>query len=327
MSMPRTRWTGLALGVVATGALVLGTVPAGAATAQRVPKSPSKGCGTSATPGVTRETIDVGGTTREYLLEIPPSYQAKQAAPLIFNFHGLGSNMDEQAAYTGLNARGGKAGYIVITPNGSGDANKGWKFPLQSGSDVPFVSSLLRHAEGTLCVDRNRVFSTGISAGGIFSTTLACAMPGKLAAIGPVAGINATKACTKGTPKVSVITFHGIEDGIVPYNGGPFFSGTNPVSTGKGREARPVKEAFADWAKFDGCARKLDRSRVTHDVVLTAGKRCAPGIAAKLYTVEDGGHTWPGAASVRPDRLGATTTSIDATEMILTFFGNHPKVH
>ncbi len=324
--MMRSRWTRLAVGAVAVGVLVASAaVPAGAA--RKPVASPSKGCGTAATPGVTRQTIDVDGTTREYLLEIPPGYKAKHPAPLIFNFHGLGSNMDDQAAYTGLNARGGNAGYIVITPNGSGPGARGWKFPPLPGSDVPFISGLLRRTEANLCINRNRVFSTGISAGGIFSTALACAMPGKLAAIAPVAGINVTKACSKRTPRVSVLAFHGTDDGIVPYAGGPLFSGPNPVSTGKGIEARPVTEAFADWVKFDGCASKLARSRVAFDVVLTSGKHCDKGVAAKLATVEGGGHTWPGAPNVRPDRLGPTTTSIDATGMILTFFGHHPKVH
>jgi polyhydroxybutyrate depolymerase len=191
---------------------------------------------------------------------------------------------------------------------------------------VPFVAELLRRSGAELCIDRNRVFSTGMSAGGIFSTALACELPGTLAAIAPVAGINATQACPRSTPKVAVLSFHGTADGIVPYPGGPFFSGPNPVSTGTGLEARPVREAFADWARFDGCAKKLATTPVADDVELTSGKHCDRGTAAKLYTVEGGGHTWPGAPSVRPERLGHTTTSIDATEMILTFFGNHPRV-
>src|SRR4051812_9332937 len=120
MTMTRTRWTRLAVGAMAVGTLVVGAAaPAGAA---RTPASSSKGCGAAATPGVTRKTIDIDGVTREYLLEIPPGYKARRLAPLIFNFHGLGSNMNEQAAYTNLNVKGASAGYVVITPNGSGTA-------------------------------------------------------------------------------------------------------------------------------------------------------------------------------------------------------------
>ena len=45
-----------------------------------------------------------------------------------------------------------------------------------------------------------------------------------------------------------------------------------------------------------------------------------------LLTIQVGGHTWPGAASVQAERLGPTTTSIDATKIILAFFDQHRKV-
>jgi polyhydroxybutyrate depolymerase len=43
----------------------------------------------------------------------------------------------------------------------------------------------------------------------------------------------------------------------------------------------------------------------------------------ELFRIRDGGHTWPGGIAV--DRLGATTTSIDATTEILDFFDAHPR--
>ena len=59
-----------------------------------------------------------------------------------------------------------------------------------------------------------------------------------------------------------------------------------------------MDEAFAGWAKFDGCAPTLEHTRAAFDVKLTAGTHCDRGVAAKLYTVEGGGHTWPGAFNV-----------------------------
>ena len=38
-----------------------------------------------------------------------------------------------------------------------------------------------------------------------------------------------------------------------------------------------------------------------------------------------GGHTWPGSTPVRASRLGATTSSISATTLMLDFFGAHPR--
>jgi polyhydroxybutyrate depolymerase len=59
------------------------------------------------------------------------------------------------------------------------------------------------------------------------------------------------------------------------------------------------------------------------DVRLTAWTGCAGGSAVDFYSVIGGGHTWPGSIPVA--RLGATTTSIDATALMWAFFQAHPR--
>ncbi len=316
--------------------VALGGLAVPGATAAVTRRAPH-GCGHAAPAGVTTKTIAVGGRSRQYLLEVPPSARAHRPAPLLFDFHGLGSNMGQQAAYSRLNDKGAKAGYVVITPNGSGTQIKTWKFPPLPGSDVPFVKALLTRTESTLCIDRDRVYATGISAGGIFATSLACAMPGTFAAIAPVAGVNATRVCRAGTPKVSVLAFHGTADPIVPYNGGPYFSGLSRAAAGLARsptaalaaglQAHPVPAAIAGWAAFDGCDARPGSTRVAADVQLTTERGCHKHTGVELYTVEGGGHTWPGAANVTRPRLGAVTESINASDLMLAFFRAHPRAH
>ena len=43
--------------------------------------------------------------------------------------------------------------------------------------------------------------------------------------------------------------------------------------------------------------------------------------AVLLYTIQGGGHTWPGSIDVA--RLGRTTQSINATDLIWEFFQGH----
>src|SRR6478752_3879739 len=102
----RTTTTVLALAVL----LVVALPTAGAGAAKRT----SSGCGMPAAAGVTTGHVTVGGTDREYLLSIPDGYDPGKPAPLLFDFHGLGSNMEEQALYTRLDTRGGARGYVVI---------------------------------------------------------------------------------------------------------------------------------------------------------------------------------------------------------------------
>ena len=104
---------------------------------------------------------------------------------------------------------------------------------------------MLRTTQRALCIDPVRVFATGISNGAMFSTVLACALPGRFAAIAPVSGVNATAACRAGTPRVSVLAFHGTADPIVPYQGGDYFSGAAAARTSGRAQAKGVDDAVA----------------------------------------------------------------------------------
>src|SRR5262249_1939946 len=73
-------------------------------------------CDRPAAAGITTRHLTVDGVDREYRLSIPTSYGGSTRAPLLFDFHGLGSNMDQQAVYSGLEEGGGARGYVVITP-------------------------------------------------------------------------------------------------------------------------------------------------------------------------------------------------------------------
>jgi polyhydroxybutyrate depolymerase len=233
--------------------------------------------------------------------------------------------MDQQALYSGLESAAGARGDVVITPQGQGGLISHWSVPPlgDTNGDVDFVKAMLDTAERSLCIDPGRVYATGISNGAMFATLLACRLPGRLAAIAPVAGVNATRVCPRGTPRVSVLAFHGTADPIVPYDGGPLFGGS--VSLLADLRARPVEDAVARWAAFNGCTRRPKEGQVAADVTRVSYRGCADHEDVELVRIEGGGHTWPGAVSVLSGQLGATTTSIDATTEILDFFDAHRR--
>ena len=43
-----------------------------------------------------------------------------------------------------------------------------------------------------------------------------------------------------------------------------------------------------------------------------------------LYTIQDGGHTWPGGEPMPEWLVGTTTDSIEATRVMWEFFRAHP---
>jgi polyhydroxybutyrate depolymerase len=45
-----------------------------------------------------------------------------------------------------------------------------------------------------------------------------------------------------------------------------------------------------------------------------------------LYTIQGGGHTWPGGTPLPKWFVGSTTRSISATSLMWSFFSVHPLV-
>jgi len=64
----------------------------------------------------------------------------------------------------------------------------------------------------------------------------------------------------------------------------------------------------------------VDGTRVRHTVF--AG--CGEGRSVELYTIEGGGHTWPGGPAAGW-RVGRVSRELDATEVIWAFFAGHSR--
>ena len=121
---------------------------------------------------------------------------------------------------------------------------------------------------------------------------------------------------------MSVLAFQGTADPLMPYVGGG-------VARRRGR-VLSAERSIAFWATTSGCAgapvmtdepdRVSDGTRVRR----TAYGTCREGRAVELYTIEGGGHTWPGGPPVGGS-VGRVTREIDATPVIWAFFAGHPK--
>jgi poly(3-hydroxybutyrate) depolymerase len=79
------------------------------------------------------------------------------------------------------------------------------------------------------CIDNSRIYAAGKSNGGGFvGGVLACdtKLSTKIAAFAPVAGAFyipnfIEKGCNPGRPDIPILEFHGGNDGVIPYSGGP----------------------------------------------------------------------------------------------------------
>jgi polyhydroxybutyrate depolymerase len=271
-----------------------------------------------------RRTLELGGARRTYLLYVPSSHQPARGLPLVLVFHAAGGSGSAMARHTGLSRVAERERFAVAYPDGMG---RRWNDGRGIGGgrdDVAFIRTLIDTLTRELGIDARRIYATGISNGAVFAHRLACDLPGVLAAIAPVAGAVPTALadrCGSAAP-VSVVSFQGTADRFMPYKG----SGGN-LRAGAILGAEP---SAAFWAQIDGCNGRPTPEPPVDTVTdgtrarRTAWSGCGEGRAVVLYTIEGGGHTWPGGPAAAR-RVGRASREIDATETIWTFFQRYPR--
>jgi polyhydroxybutyrate depolymerase len=263
-------------------------------------------CTTTIKPGV--HTLGWRGEQRSYAVAVPPDDGRKH--PLVALFHGFASSKEAIAADTGLDTLGPQRGYIVVTPDGTGNPTS-WKFLGDAANnDFDFVDAVLDQVERTACVDRDREFAAGHSAGSAFAGFLVCHKPYRFAGVAMVSA-TVPSSCP-AAQKYSVIGVHGTADPVVLYNGG--------LGAGQSTPIPPILQTIAAYTKRDGCDATPKRDKPASDIERAVYVHCGGGRGVTLITVVGGGHPWPGG-------LQATHTppivQYSASKAILDFFDAH----
>jgi polyhydroxybutyrate depolymerase len=273
----------------------------------------------------TRHTLVVDAVARSYLLYLPSGQRPGRALPLVLVFHGGGVRARSMAAHTGFTRLAEREGFAVAYPEG---LDRRWNDGRGYGAshdDVAFVRALLDTLGRQVTIDSARVYATGISNGAMFAYRLACDLPGVVAAIAPVAGaVPAALAerCAAARP-TAVAAFQGTADPLLPYAGG----GRRP--SGRGEVLSAARSAEL-WARVDGCTGDPapegpgDSVRDGTRVRRQRWTGCREGREVVLYTIEGGGHTWPGGPPVGRG-VGRVSRELEATEVIWAFFAEHPR--
>ncbi len=298
-----------ATGSTATGSTATGSTATGSTTAGT--------CDRPHAAGQSAESFTFQGQTRTYQLYVPAAYKGTRDVPVVFNFHGFGSNAVQQMAYGNFKPEADRDDFLIVAPDGQGPPGA-QHFNLTgapgSQNDILMVPALLDHIESMLCVDAKRVYSTGMSDGGAMTSVLACVLSNRFAAFGAVAVVIYANRCGTGRP-IPIMAFSGTADPIVPFNGGK-------VNCCGGTTVGAAPTAMANWAKADGCDPKYTDATLSSDVVQRTWHGCRPGGDVVFYMIQGGGHTWPGAIPIA--HLGKTTNQIDASATIWQFFQSHP---
>ncbi len=306
---------------------------------------PSAGCDQPEPTSLPTDLVTADGVRRTFRVALPSSYDQRIPAPLVFDFHGLGSEGFQEALVSGVDFAADRAGYIAVIPDGAVNEVLGTRlWNLSAGSngalaslavdDVAFTTQLLDTLESQFCVDTGRIFSMGLSNGGFFSTVLACEVADRIAAVATVAGITHPDDCDPVRP-VPVLHFHGTADAVVPYDGrdSVLTSGVDGTLDGLSTDQladfadelfQPIEAEVGQWATTNGCSFTPEIIEVSSLVERRVYTDCT-GADVEFYVIEGGGHTWPGSLAMAfISSLGLTTFDVSATQLAFEWFADHP---
>ena len=267
--------------------------------ATRFAASPARTPCTVLTPGDHQvRVVDVKGQERNVLLHVPRT-GAYAPRPLVIALHGAGETGPDFADDTGFSRLADRERFLVAYPTAVGPTSF-WNITGQKQANLPEEVDQLRRSldalEGVACVDRSRVFVTGVSNGGGMTARLACELPDRLAGAAPVAGgYKALPPCHPSRP-LPILEIHGTGDQVVPYGGSP------PDYRGS------VARYLARWRRIDGCVGKARRLEPAPGVHELAWRDCRAHTSVEHVRLDHQAHGWPGGPRTTPSTAAFSTT-------------------
>ena len=248
--------------------------------------------------------IEHDNLEREFLIYIPITYDKDSKTPLLFNFHGYGSNAEEQILYADFRELAEDEVFILVVPQGSLlDGQSHWNSDVgvnnkSTTDDLGFVSLMIQEIGSRYNLDSSRIYATGMSNGGAMSLYLACGLSDEITAVASVTGFMSQelRSNCKASHPTSILLIHGSSDTVVSWEDG--LGGGSILGIGE------------FWASYNNCENFLqtDLNGLNRDGkigIVHEHSVCDEDTLVQIYELTGVDHIWP--AQSRGDDLNAVT--------------------
>jgi polyhydroxybutyrate depolymerase len=246
---------------------------------------PSAGCGgTGLAAGYHEFVTEFDGIPRTFGVHVPASHNENVPSPVLMNFHSLllgGPSLRRLfSTMSNQTVKSEEANFIVIEADGTphdselGSNVHSWNAgtaccnppEAQDVDDVGYAVNVLEQMLETLCIDRRRIYASGMSNGGYMSHRLACEIPEYFAAIAPVVGSFSPELTCAGDDGMPVLQITGSLDNLAS------------------------RQASVDrWLLLNECGPETTVS-VENDTTCTTHTNCKDGVLVRHCVVDQGNH-------------------------------------
>lgn len=302
-----------------------------------------------------------GGIDRPYIVTTPDTPAATGTKrPLIVALHGGGGNAEQFMNSTHLSDYAGKAGMVVVYPEGfpstARAAMRTWNVgrccgeaAAQNIRDMEYLGTVLDAMIADFNIDPKRIYVTGHSNGAMMAYRMACEMSDRITAIAPVGGQDITDKCEPSKP-VAIFHLHGLEDPCALYNGGDVcgkcfsnavrgflkLAGEAPASDSGDRwQCNPVEQVINQHVGLNGCdPAKVTSKTFANGVICQSWNKCGKAGKPVSLCTYHGGHGWAGGEEPEPcqrrpdgrlcqslrDSVGPRAENVNASAMVVEYF-------
>jgi poly(3-hydroxybutyrate) depolymerase len=215
----------------------------------------------------------VNGTTHSCVIYVPGGIDKPALVFFVHGANGSGAGFENE---TKGDAAADKNKFIAAYPSATSNGGTGTWADMQGTTNFPFFLAVIDTVDARYHIDRDRIYMTGFSQGGMISFVAGCSYSNVFAAVAPVSG-HSNATCALKRPVSVFMTF-----------------GTNDMGA--------TSTFLADltiWLKLDSCpstptiTRPYPASNPQSGVTRIVYGPCAQGTYVIADSIQGEGHQWP----------------------------------